>query len=50
MILVFRPLKFIFYKNWYSVYRWTHPTEYENTISHLIDFGFLTIGYKVKLN
>lgn len=46
LILCFRPISFMFLKNWYSLYRWNNPTEYENQIFRMIDIGVITIGYK----
>jgi len=48
MILRFRPISWMFRRNWYSFYRWTHPQDYGNEIYKLFDFGSITIGYVKK--
>jgi len=46
MKIVFRPLKFAFYKNWYSLQRYYTPTEYEGKRFKAIDVGFFSIIFK----
>lgn len=49
LILNFRPIEFMFIKNWYSLYRWRNPfTHFNNETVKLIDIGSLTIGYGKK--
>jgi hypothetical protein len=49
IILCFRPIKWMFIRNWYSMYRWNNSTHYENRVHKLIDFGFITFGYSKPL-
>ena len=45
LIICFRPIRWMFLSNWYSMYRWKYPQEYENRIHKLIDIGSITVGY-----
>lgn len=46
LIIAFRPFRWFFYKNWWSVYRWNHPTAFDGQFFRLIDMGAITIGYR----
>ncbi len=48
IIIRFRPISWMFKKNWYSTYRWTHPEDFWGETIYLIDFGVLTFGYSIK--
>jgi len=50
VVIAFRPIKWMFLSNWYSLYRWSHPTEYYGLTYKLIDIGILTIGYSRNSN
>ena len=45
-----RPIKWMFKKNWYSLYRWKNPFTYpsDGMIGRVIDAGVFTIGYRKK--
>lgn len=47
LIIRFRPLIFIFKRNWYSIGRWKTKQEYPMSGGYcrLIDFGIVTFGY-----
>ena len=52
IIVRFRPISYIFYKNWYSLYRWKNPHYYEDEDKvrvKLIDIGAITIGYRKEV-
>ncbi len=45
-ILWFRPIRYIFYRNWYSTMRWRKPYDSPyGEIVYLLDFGFITFGF-----
>jgi len=44
-VLGFRPIRYMFKGNWYSLYRWKRPTEILERNYRLIDIGAITIGY-----
>jgi len=48
LVLVFRPISWIFRKDWYGLYRWKNPLSYENYRIYLIDFGLITFGYETN--
>lgn len=45
LVVAIRPISWMFLRNWYSVYRWTHPQDYMNRVYRLVDIGFITIGF-----
>lgn len=46
-MILFRPFKWIFRKDWYSLYRWRKTDNYPFSTDtvRLIDIGMLSIGY-----
>ena len=48
IIFRFRGFSFLFYKQWYSTYRWKNPYTHEGEITKLIDFGMISFGYRKK--
>lgn len=45
-VIHIRPLSWFTLRNWYSIYRWTHPLYYEKWKIRLIDIGMITVGYR----
>lgn len=41
-----RPLRWLFRRNWYSLYRWRNPVEQDGETVRLIDMGPVTVGYR----
>lgn len=50
-LLCFRPINFIFCRNWYSFYRFIHKQIHNNGDTfRIIDIGFVSVGWKTENN
>lgn len=44
-----RGLSFLFRKNWYSLYRWKNPTEFDDYSTRILDVGMFGVSFYRRL-